>query len=326
VRARLLLLGAAAAAAACQARPPAQPPEAIVIGNVALAQTALLYLAQAQGHFAAEGLQVTLRPYAYGRLALASMLEGQVDLATSAETPVVFAALEGQRVAVVATLATSSTNTAVVARRDAGILAPADLAGKRVARPRGTSAEFFLETLLVTNGVAPAAVRQVDSGPEAAIEALMAGTVDAVALWNPLILALQRRMGERVVVLYADEVHHETLSLTTRPEFVERRPAAVRKLLRALLRAEAFALERPEEARALVAGSVAGDRAESEETMRRCDLQVRLDQGLLLTMEEQARWAIRTGLVPARPIPNFLAAIAADPLLEVRPQAVGLIR
>jgi len=56
------------------------------------------------------------------------------------------------------------------------------------------------------------------------------------------------------------------------------------------------------------------------------EFHVRLDQSLVVLMEEEARWAIHAGLVPKQQMPNFLPSLAAEPLLAVSPGAVGLIR
>jgi hypothetical protein len=52
---------------------------------------------------------------------------------------------------------------------------------------------------------------------------------------------------------------------------------------------------------------------------------VYLDQGLLLTMEDQARWLIRSKLRHQTQVPNDLDYIQTEALLKVNPKAVRLV-
>jgi ABC-type nitrate/sulfonate/bicarbonate transport system substrate-binding protein len=315
-----------AALPGCRREQKVEASEAIVLALGTTPHAALAHIAVAKGFFAEEGLAVTVQPHEFGRLALASMLAGKADLATVAETPVVFSTLRGNRSVLVATIATSSKGTAVVARRSAGITTPADLMGKRIGVPSGTSAAFFLDTLLVRHRIERDRVRPVDMRPEQMPDALAKGDVQAVAIWSPVVRALQRRLGSEVATFYADDVFWETHGVATRPEVVRDRPSAIRKALRALLRAEAFARERPQEAREIVATACNVDPADVDATWEQFQFRVALEQSLLVLMEEEARWARRAGLVPDQNPPNFAAAIAPEPLIAVKPDVVRLIR
>jgi NitT/TauT family transport system substrate-binding protein len=121
-------------------------------------------------------------------------------------------------------------------------------------------------------------------------------------------------------------VYSETFNLASRTEFAQQRPEAVKKVLRALLRAEALFRDEPEKARRVEAKALEGDPTQVGAMLGLFDFRVRLDQSLVVLMEEEARWAIHAGLVPKQEMPNVLAAIAPEPLLAVRSGAVGLIR
>jgi NitT/TauT family transport system substrate-binding protein len=314
------------AAVGCRAEHVEGPPEAITIAFAAIPHTSLVQLAVAEGFFAREGLAVTLQPYEFGKQALSAMTMGKADLATCAEGPLVFAALHADRIAVLATIANSTKTTAVVARKASGITTAKDLAGKRVGLLQGTNAEFFLDTLLVRNEVDRRTVRIVETKLQEMPAALQRGEVDAIATWIPGLKKLQNELGDKVISLYAEDVYWETFNIASRSGFAQRRPEAAKKLLRALLRAEALMRDVPEEARRAVAAATNEDPADVREMLGLFEFHVRLDQSLVVLMEEEARWAIHAGLAPTQRIPNFLASIAAEPLLAVSPGAVGLIR
>jgi ABC-type nitrate/sulfonate/bicarbonate transport system substrate-binding protein len=310
----------------CEGKRVAGPPEKITLALSMLPHASLVHVAVAKGYFAGEGLEVTLQPHQFGKPALDAMLAGKADLATCADTPLVFAVLKGQQISVLATIAGATRNTAVVARKDAGISTPRDLAGKRVGVSRGTNGEFFLDTLLVRHGVDRESVHLVDLSPADMPDALAKGEVDAVAIWNPIIFDLQRLLGDRVLTFYADDIYFETFDVVARMEFAKQRPGAAKSVLRALLRAEALVRDHPDEARRATAAALKQDLAQIDATFGQFDFRVRLEQSLLVLMEEEARWAIRSGLVPRQDMPNLLTSLETEPLLAVKPAAVQLVR
>lgn len=313
-------------AAACGGEKPTVPRERITVAAAMLPHASLVHVAAVNGYFAGAGLDVTVQPHAFGKLTLDALLAGKADLATAADTPIVLAILNGKPVSVVATIESASKNSAVVTRKESGIARPEDLSGKRVGRPPGTNAEFFLDTLLVRHGVAPESIHPVDLRPEEMFDALAAGRVDAVAIWNPYVVQIKRRFGDAVGVIHADDLYMETFNLVGRPDLVRDRAAAVEKFLRGLLEAETFFREHPEEARRRVASALAMEAADVDAIWEPFDFRVRLDQGLLVLLDDEARWAIRSGLAPKQPTPNFLDAMAFRPLQNAKPEAVRLIR
>ena len=119
--------------AACrqQTENPSRPPEKITIAYSTAPHAALFHVAFTKGFFSAEGLEVTAQPHEFGKQALDSLLEGKADLATVADTPIMFAVTRGKRICLLAVLAMSNKATAIVARRDRGITTPADLKGEK---------------------------------------------------------------------------------------------------------------------------------------------------------------------------------------------------
>jgi NitT/TauT family transport system substrate-binding protein len=56
------------------------------------------------------------------------------------------------------------------------------------------------------------------------------------------------------------------------------------------------------------------------------NLRVRLDQTLLLALEDQARWAMEGHLVEFTAMPNYLQFLRLDAMLSVKPSAASIIR
>src|SRR5512141_452856 len=64
--------------------------DAIIIGGPALEQSAFIYIAEDQGYFVRNGLNVTIRDdYPSGVVPVSDMASGKLDISVSAEYPVI---------------------------------------------------------------------------------------------------------------------------------------------------------------------------------------------------------------------------------------------
>ena len=58
----------------------------------------------------------------------------------------------------------------------------------------------------------------------------------------------------------------------------------------------------------------------------RNQLALSLDQSLILAMEDEARWMMRSGLTTETTVPDFAAYVYSEALQDVKPEAVNIIR
>lgn len=306
---------------------PPPPPEKLTL---AVANTyigsGLLFIAKAQDYLAQEGLDVTLQPYSSGRDALNAALEQQAELGTVGDTPLMLALMKDAPVQVVATLFTAGRAHGLVARRDRGIATPGDLAGKTVGVTLGTDGHFLLSVLLANHGKELTDVRLVGLKPELLPEALLIGTVDAVATWEPWLGVASRALGGNGVVFLSDWSLRFGFHLAGRAAWIAAHPATVQRLLRALIRAEQFVAAQPAVAHALIVAATQNDPAIFTAAGPIYRLQVTLDQSLLLMLEDQARWAISSGLASRTEVPNLLDSVYLDALTAIKPDAVSIVR
>jgi len=305
---------------------PKQPPRKITIAYTTQPDCALVQIAVGKGFFAEEGLQVEPQLHSYGKAALSSLLEGKADLATAAETPIMFAALAGAKLRIVAGIASTSKNNAIFARKDLGISRPEELKGKRIGYTPGTTGEFFLESFLTANGIPRQDAVPVPLQPDEMAAALGAGRVAAVSCWNFPLTRLRRALGERGVAFFDPQIYTQTFNLVARQESVAKNPGAIGSALRALVKAEGFAREHPGEARALVAAALNVDPDLLGEVWDCFAYQVELDRRLIITLEDQTRWAMKNRLAGAQEMPDYGGLVYPDALAAVKPDAVTINR
>lgn len=293
----------------------------------ASASSALVPTAKLQGYYAAEGIDAELRLFPSGRQALEAMFGGECGLVTVADAPVADASLRRNDFRIVATIAVVNDFDKIIVRGDRGIRAPADLLGRRIAVPQYTSAHYFLDVFLVANGLAAQDVIRVFLSAQEAAPAFRRGDVDAVAKWEPAIQLLKREFGSKANVLSAPGLHVMPLLLVGGQDYVIRNPAAIERVLRALLRAERYNRENASANKAQMARSYGLAPGDVDFMWSLNELRVSLDQSLPFILENTTRWAI--GLLPPaqrRTLPNFLDLIYFDGLRSVKPEAVTIIR
>ena len=298
----------------------------ILMADGSIPNSFFVYLALAKGYFQEEGLDLTLEPFPSGRDALDAMIQGKVHLATTAETPIMFAAMRGEAFYIIATLNDSEKSLAVFANRKRGIQNPADLEGRKIGVTRGTNSEFFLDSFLLFHHIPKDRVRVVDLRPDRIVEAFLRDEVDALSIWNPHTIRLQRELGNQGILWYSKEIYKVTWNLVAAKDWVNQDPDAVNRLFRALKRGESFYRSNPDSSRQITADYLKMDRVQLGEVWDSFFFKVKLEQSLLINLEDQARWAINNKLTGQARVPNFLNYFYSRGLKEVAPDSVTLIQ
>lgn len=164
----------------------AAPTESVKIAAVAYIGSCPILMAKENGYLASEGIAAEVNFQANGKVALAEALQGRADLATAADTPIMFAAMNDQPVSVIAAM-TAMEDHAIVGRKDRGIISPSSLKGKRLGVTMGTTTQFFLDAFLNRQQFTPTDITLVDMLPQKLAETLARGDIDAVVLYQPFL-------------------------------------------------------------------------------------------------------------------------------------------
>lgn len=298
------------------------PGDAVTIGSVPTTLNSLVLIAEAQGFFSQEGLDVTLKQYATGKQALEGMFTKDIDLAVSGDMAIVFSLFARQDFTILVTIGTSNNEFKIVARKDK-VKEPRDLKGKRIATAKGTQMNFFLNLFLLKHGLAEKDVEISFKGAEALPLALANGEVDAISTRAPSITSAKRLLSDNAVVFEEPELFRATFNLVAYKHFIQEKPEAVRRVLQALLKAERFFNSHRELATRVISSRIGVDEPSD---WAKAELKVSLDQSLLFTLEDEARWAIKNRLTDKTKIPNYLNFIDPAALEAIKPEAVTIVR
>ncbi|WP_457329759.1 ABC transporter substrate-binding protein [Rhizobacter sp. P5_C2] len=301
-----------------------QPPAAMAV-RLALSTTphaALLMLAAEKDFLRDEGLDVTIVPVSHGKTALDLLARGEVDLATAAEVPFVTAVLDRQPLSILASMLSVSDEMAIVARRDRGIAVPADLLGKRIGVPRGTSAEYFLWALLIRHRLARDGVTLVDLPPGRLADELARGRIDAASTWQPVRQDAESALGAQGISFTAPAAYTVSHVVVGRTDYLHGHAEMSRRFVRALLKAERFNRLHADESLGIVARRLKVDADALRPSWKSLAFRVNLLQSQLVTMEDEADWAVAGRPAASAPTPNFLPHLYLDALLDERPDRV----
>lgn len=298
--------------------------EPLRVGATPTVNCALIYLADSEGFFKKEGIDVVIKDYETGPLAVNDLVADKVDIATAVEIVLVLQSFTHPDLRIPATIGVVSNHDLVV-RKDRGITRPQDLKGKRVAVTRGSSSEFFFYTYLIFNRIPAGSVQVVNLAPSEMVKAMEDGTIDAAVSWPPYPAEMERQLGAKGARWPAQSGQDAYLLLLAKEGFLKKQPKAMERFLAALSDAQRYVAKYPDRAQAIVRHRFKADSGSFSEAWSRSRLELQLTQDLLVLMEREATWAIRNKLVEKREMPNYLDFFSFEALEKARPEAVSIV-
>ena len=319
----LLLLAITVLAGCAGGVKPAGSAEKITLAAYAGETGALVYVAEDQGFFEENGLDVTIKGYASGKAAADALINGEADIATSAGFVFVSNSFDHTDLRVFGTVATAEVKE-LVARKDKGITTTADLMGKKIGVTKKSGGEFALGVFLIFNALSYQDVELVDLKGSQIVEAISNGDIDAAFTWDPYTYNIKKELGENVISWFGGEDFY--FVLLTKEDWIKNNPAAAERFMKSVLEAEDYIKDNSEEAKEFVKNRFDYESDYIDYSWPKQEFAVILEQAMLITFEDQARWRIKHGLTDATEVPNYLYYIYMDALEKFKPEAVGIIR
>ncbi len=299
------------------------PVEKITVAAAEYLTGALVYVAEDQGFFEENGLEVTLKGYGSGKACADALIDKEADISTSADFVFVSNSFEHTDLRIFGTVATKQVKE-LVARKDSGITAINDLVGKKIGVTKKSGAEFQLGVFLTFNGISQEDVELVDLRPPEMLGAISNGDVDAVFIWDPYLYHIKIELGENAISWHGGEDFY--FVLLTKEDWLDKNPAAAERFMKSMLEAEDYIKDNSEEAKEYAKDRFNYESEYIEYSWPKQEYVVTLSQAMLILLEDQTRWRIEQGQTDAAEVPNYLGFIYLDALEEVKPDAVTIIR
>jgi NitT/TauT family transport system substrate-binding protein len=250
-RRTLLSAGAAALALPMASRGQAleKPKLTIAVGGKNLLYYLPLTIAETQGYFKAEGLEVTVADFAGGSRALQALVGGSADVTSGAFEHTINMQVKGQRLrAFVLQGRAPQIVLGYNPKTMPNFRSVADLKGKKIGvTAPGSSTNVLANFVLAKAGLKPSDVSIIGVGAgSGAVAAMRAGQVDAMSNLDPVITLLTRSGDMKIVtdtrvVADADRIFGGPMPagcLYTMQTFLDKNPATAQALANAMVRAD----------------------------------------------------------------------------------------
>ena len=298
--------------------------EHITIGGPISDASTLIFTAEDRRFFDDVGLNVTLKEYSSGLTAIDALLNKEIDVAGTAEYPLVVRVLGDNQMRIIGCF-DRIYNEYLVVQTNRGIQNISDLKGKTVGLPRGTICEFYLGRFLNLHGLSIEDVTLVNLNPVEAVTAF-GDTADAVVVWEPFVSQInEQNVNETIQWL----VHNDQATyavLICRTDWIQDHSDLIRQILDSLKNAEEYIVENPTDAKTVLKERYNYTDSYVERIWPEHQFSLFLDQSLILAMEDEARWMISNNLTNKTIVPIFLDYIYSNALQIIKPEAVNIIQ
>ncbi|MFC1825099.1 ABC transporter substrate-binding protein [Thermodesulfobacteriota bacterium] len=285
----------------------------------------LLFLAEIEGFFESQGLEISFVRLPSGPHAFKALRQGSVDMGTATEFPFVKEIIQGRSLMIITTVWRGDL-IYLSGRRDRGIQKPSDLRGKKIAIPMGTQFEFFLGRYLLYHDMTLEDIAIIDKNLIRLLDPVIWEMADGVVSSEPDLPIARKGLGGNIVSwpIQGDQLTYGLIAC--RSEFVKSKPDIINRFLHALHRAELYYEGDPQKARALILGHPIRKDSLFKDSLPLLSYGLFLEKPFLVMMEDEARWSIERGESVKKDVPNFLDFIYFDGLESVKPDGISIIR
>lgn len=229
------------------------------IGYLNITASLPLFIAEENGYFAEEGLQVKTHQVASSNQLVDGIVAGNLDAFIEASAvPVLAVELQSPgrlKVFSVSAITKEAPFDALLVKEDASLKSLQDLAGKKIGVFPGSTATNLLRKFLTDRSIDASNITFLPMPPQNHITALLEGSIDAVHAYEPTTAIALTRGGVRQLYgsVYAEMLDRNpqgVAAISTR--FLQEHPATAAGVIRVLERAMVFMREREAQARQIL--------------------------------------------------------------------------
>jgi sulfonate transport system substrate-binding protein len=219
-----------------------------------------IFLAQKKGWLDEElakvgAPRVLLTTFAAGPPINESFAAGQQDFGFLGDTPAIIGKAAGIETSLIGKSSVGPKSLAVIVATGSPLKTPADLKGKKVAVTKGSYAHHLLALVLQQGNLTFNDIELINLPNGDIPGALIAGSIDAGTVWEPVITKFEAQKAIRVLA-DGTGLKAGVLALIAASDFVKNKPEQTKAVLRAYARGAQFIKDHPEEAANFISNEV----------------------------------------------------------------------
>jgi len=283
------------------------------------------YVAVDKGFLKAEGVNASYK-IGQGSEGTQAVMVGAEQMAPNSELPTLVNKAKGGKYTCVANTLVAPRQNGVAAI--AAITKPADLSGRKVGIPYGTSGEYFFDRYVAHYQLDKNKISAINVNASDLLPALARGDVDAYFSWEPWLSKAAEVHKDAHVLAYSgdDGIYVMRYCLNVGDSFAEQHPDLVEGVLRGLIKASAWMTQHPKQAAMVVGQAIRLDPATAERLMVTASYPINMTTEGREDYVQVADWLHQENKIPATAQPKTLVNGLLNPkfLKAVAPDAVTL--
>ena len=232
--------------------------DTVTIGYLPSDHDAALFVADAQGKYAENGINTRLVQFNNGGDLMTAMASGDVDVGYVGITPVLSSIEKGVPIKVIS--AAQTEGSGIVVAKDSNINSVSDLAGKKIATPGEASIQHMLLTYyLEQNGMSINDVKVSAMKVPSMNDALKTNKIDGMITFEPYV-SIAEKNGAKVLVDSADILpNHPCCVVVASDKFIKDHPNETNTILEIHKNATDFINNNTDEAATLLPSDIVSD-------------------------------------------------------------------
>ncbi len=232
--------------------------DTVTIGYLPSDHDAALFVADAQGQFASNGLNTKLVQFNNGGDLMTAMASGDVDVGYVGITPVLASIQKGVPVKVIS--AAQTDGSGLVVSKNSGISSVQDLAGKSIATPGEASIQYMLlQYYLEQNGMSLNDLKVSSMKVPSMNDALKTNKIDGMITFEPYVTIAEKN-GATVLAGSQDILpNHPCCVVVASDKFLEEHPNETNTILEIHENATDFINNNSDEAASMIPSDIVSD-------------------------------------------------------------------
>lgn len=288
----------------------AEPLMPLRVGEGTVPDFADIYVADKLDLWSHNGLSGTSTMFPAGQIALNALIAGKLDIASCSETPLMFAAVNGLPVRVIATIVTYQSYDLIAGPNIPSLGA---MRGKKIAYLQGTNTHYYLYILLKSRGLGWGDIVAINMQPGDYVPSLVSGVIDGF-VWSEPLISVALSKGSQFHRLHSEGLYYTYCCVNAMQTMIDNNPDLLVRVLKSLTSAYRVMKGDPDRAQKALSDTLKLDPSALAKSWKNMDFRVALDRSQLIpVLARQAQWGAASGLIRSgTKLPDFETVVVDE--------------